>query len=174
MQQPLSLAQEANDAEGAARGRSSQEAAQAAAACTDSTDTASTPLKNVSMPQAASLVELTEKLDLAGARPEKDCNQPASQGAAPDVTPATAKVPCGNGSVPPAPVKAGMLSQPLSSAAQSNVGRPQQAPAQAKPQDAMALKIREEFARIMAGSTMSPNEAALEAVSRVKAAVAPS
>lgn len=174
MQQPLSLAQETNDAEGAARGRSSQEAAQAAAACTDSTDTASTPLKIVSMPQAASLVELTEKLSLAGARPEKDCDQPASQGAAPDVTPATAKVPCGSGSVPPAPVKAGMLSQPLSSAAQSNVRRPQQAPAQAKPQDAMALKIREEFARIMAGSTMSPNEAALEAVSRVKAAVAPS
>ena len=125
------------------------------------------------MPQAAGLVELTTKLDLDEARPEKDLTQPESEGTAPDVTPATTKLPCGNGPVPPAPVKAAMLSESLSSAAQSNVGRPQQAPAKAKAQDAMALKIREEFARIMAGGTMSPNEAALEAVSRVKAAAAP-
>ena len=126
------------------------------------------------MPQATGLVELTKQLGLAEARPDKDWIQPASQGPATDVTPATARLPCGNSSVPPAPVKASMLSQCPSFAAQSDVGRPQQAPAKAKPEDAMALKIREEFARIMAGSSMSPNEAALEAVSRVKAAVAQS
>ena len=173
-QQPLSPVQEVKAAQGAARGRSSQEAAQAAAACTDDTGTVTTPHKDVVMPQATGLVELTTKLALAEARPEKDWVQPASQGTAPDVTPATARLPCGNSSVPSAPVKAGMLSQSLSSAAPSDGARPQQAPAKAQPKDAMALKIREEFARIMAGSTMSPNEAALEAVSRMKAAAVPS
>ena len=122
------------------------------------------------MPQAAGLVELTKNMDLAEARLG---NPPASQDTAADVTPAPAQLPCGNSSIPQAPVEASMLSQSLSSAAHSNVGRPQPAPAKAKQQDAMALKIREEFARIMAGSTISPNEAALEAVSRVKAAAAP-